>query len=115
MSEDDLAARRKGDKTKVSLALEIRGRTTMPLAWIASRLKMGTRGYLTWLFYRANPSARHGSQAPARTVEDFHFRSLVHRRQTLRFLKGQHFFLLLPPRPLHLYREQLQMPISPHF
>jgi hypothetical protein len=26
--------------------------TTMPLAWIAERLAMGSRGYLTWLLYR---------------------------------------------------------------
>jgi hypothetical protein len=24
----------------------------MPLAWIAQRLVMGSRGYLTWLLYR---------------------------------------------------------------
>jgi hypothetical protein len=24
----------------------------MPLAWIAKRLVMGSRGYLTWLLYR---------------------------------------------------------------
>ncbi len=30
--------------------------TTMPLAWIAERLAMGSRGYLTWLLYRqGNP------------------------------------------------------------
>jgi len=48
-SEIDLPGRRKGDPGKVRLALHLRANTTMPLAWIADRLKMGTRGYLTWL------------------------------------------------------------------
>jgi REP element-mobilizing transposase RayT len=50
--EKDLAARRKGDPEKVKLAAEVRAQTTMPLAWIAKRLVMGSRGYLTWLLYR---------------------------------------------------------------
>jgi len=50
--EGDLAARRKGDPHKVKLAWELRAQTTMPLAWIAQRLSMGSRGYLTWLLYR---------------------------------------------------------------
>ena len=50
--EKDLAARRKGDPEKVKLAAEVRAQTTMPLAWIAERLAMGSRGYLTWLLHR---------------------------------------------------------------
>ncbi len=50
--EKELAARRKGDPKKVKLAAEVRAQTTMPLAWIAERLAMGSRGYLTWLLYR---------------------------------------------------------------
>ena len=50
--EADLPARRKGDPAKVKLALAVRARTTMPLAWIADRLAMGSRGYLTWLLHR---------------------------------------------------------------
>jgi putative transposase len=50
--ERDLAARRKGDPEKVKMALELRAQTTMPLAWIAKRLAMGSRGYLTWLLHR---------------------------------------------------------------
>ena len=42
----------RGDARKVRLACELRAKTTMPLAWIAERLKMGSRGYLTWLLYR---------------------------------------------------------------
>ena len=47
--EADLKARRKGDARKVRLARELRSRTTMPLAWLAQRLSMGSRGYLAWL------------------------------------------------------------------
>ena len=48
-SEADLNARRKGERGKVQLARELRSKTTMPLAWIAARLHMGTRGHLAWL------------------------------------------------------------------
>jgi hypothetical protein len=49
LTEDDLKWRRKGDPDKVRLARELRTNTTMPLAWIAHRLHMGTRGHLAWL------------------------------------------------------------------
>ena len=48
-SEADLRARRKGEPGKIELAWELRSQTTMPLAWIAERLNMGTRGHLAWL------------------------------------------------------------------
>ena len=48
-SEAVLKAKRKGHLEKVRLARELRSRTTMPLAWIAERLCMGSRGYLAWL------------------------------------------------------------------
>ncbi len=48
-TEGALARWRKGDPSKVQLALELRRRTTMPLRWIAQRLNMGTRGHLAWL------------------------------------------------------------------
>jgi hypothetical protein len=44
-----LSARRKGAPRKVQLAKELRSRTTMPLAWIAARLNMASRGHLAWL------------------------------------------------------------------
>jgi hypothetical protein len=56
--EKDLSARRKGDPAKVRLAYELRAQTTMPLAWIAQRLSMGSRGYLTWLLYRYGKSQK---------------------------------------------------------
>jgi hypothetical protein len=55
-TEAELAGRRKGDVHKVKLAWEVRQQTTMPLAWIAQRLRMGSRGYLTWLLYRHGKS-----------------------------------------------------------
>ena len=48
-SEADLSARRKGERGKVQLARKLRSKTTMPLAWIAMRLHMGSRGHLAWL------------------------------------------------------------------
>lgn len=56
-SEADLRARRKGELRKVALARALRARTTMPLAWIAARLSMGTRGHLAWLLQQ-RPSRR---------------------------------------------------------
>jgi hypothetical protein len=47
--EADLSARRKSERGKVQLAWELRSKTTMPLAWIAQRLHMGSRGHLAWL------------------------------------------------------------------
>jgi hypothetical protein len=35
-----------------ALAQELRSKTTMPLAWIAARLNMGSRGRLAWLLQR---------------------------------------------------------------
>ena len=57
-SDTDLRARRKGEPRKVELAWELRSKTTMPLAWIAERLSMGTRGYLAWLLQRRGDSRR---------------------------------------------------------
>jgi REP element-mobilizing transposase RayT len=53
--EEVLKQRRKGDSGKVALAKELRAGTTMPLAWIAGRLAMGSRGYVAWLLSRPNP------------------------------------------------------------
>jgi REP element-mobilizing transposase RayT len=55
--EEDLQRLRKGDKGKVSLALEVRRQTTMPLAWIATRLRMGSAGYVKWLLLQAKKGA----------------------------------------------------------
>jgi putative transposase len=50
--EPALKQKRKGDAGKVALAKELRVQTTMPLAWIAGRLAMGSRGYAAWLLGR---------------------------------------------------------------
>ena len=55
-SEADLRARRKGEPRKIELAWELRSQTTMPLAWIAERLNMGTRGHLAWLLHHRGQS-----------------------------------------------------------
>ena len=49
--ETTLAARRKGDAGKVVVAQRLRRETTVTLAWIAERLRMGTRTYLAHLLY----------------------------------------------------------------
>ena len=46
-----LAARRKGDGEKLAIARRLRQETTMTLAWIAARLKMGTKTHLAHLLY----------------------------------------------------------------
>lgn len=61
--EADLRARRKGEPGKVELAWELRSKTTMPLAWIAERLNMGTRGHLAWLLQRRG-QGRPAASAP---------------------------------------------------
>ena len=55
-SEADLRSQRKGEPRKVDLAWELRSQTTMPLAWIAERLNMGTRGHLAWLLQQRGKS-----------------------------------------------------------
>ena len=46
-----LGARRKGDPGKLAIARRLREETTMTLAWIAERLKMGTKTHLAHLLY----------------------------------------------------------------
>jgi REP element-mobilizing transposase RayT len=51
-TEEDLKGGPKGEPDKVEIARELRRQTTMPLAWIAERLRMGARGHLAWLLQR---------------------------------------------------------------
>ncbi len=51
--EAELESRRKGDKQKVRIAQRLRQETTMTIAWIAERLRMGTGTHLTHLLYWA--------------------------------------------------------------
>ena len=46
-----LAERRKGDPGKIAIARRLREETTMTLAWIAERLKVGTKTHLAHLLY----------------------------------------------------------------
>ena len=49
--ETDLAARRKGHREKLKLAIRLRDETTMTVKWIAERLRMGTWTHLSHLLY----------------------------------------------------------------
>jgi hypothetical protein len=48
-SEPDLSARRKGEPKKAALARQLRSQPRRPLAWIAERLNLGSRGHRAWL------------------------------------------------------------------
>ena len=47
----DLTKFPKGDPKKVKIALRLRRETTMTLAWLAERLRMGTKTHLAHLLY----------------------------------------------------------------
>jgi hypothetical protein len=49
--ELELEARRKGDKGKLKLAVQLRAETTVGVKWIAARLRMGTWTHLNHLLY----------------------------------------------------------------
>jgi hypothetical protein len=46
-TEAELAKRPKGEREKLELAVQLRRETTMPLKWIAERLRMGTGASLS--------------------------------------------------------------------
>ena len=54
--EAGLRARRKGEPRKVELVWELCSQTAMPLAWIAERLNLGTRGHPAWLPHQRGQS-----------------------------------------------------------
>jgi REP element-mobilizing transposase RayT len=49
----DLERRAKGDAEKVAIARRLRAETTVPVSWIAARLRMGATGYVNNLLYRS--------------------------------------------------------------
>jgi len=51
--EDELTRRRKGDRQKIELAGRLRAETTMSLAWIAERLRMGSWSHVSNLLRKA--------------------------------------------------------------
>jgi len=48
-SEEEVAARPKGDANKARLALRLREETPMTRQWIANRLAMGSASYISHL------------------------------------------------------------------
>jgi hypothetical protein len=46
-AESELTRQRKGDRHEVALARRLRAETTMSLAWIAQRLRMGSWSYVS--------------------------------------------------------------------
>ena len=67
-SEADLSARRKGAPGKVQFARELRSEITMPLAWMAARLNLGSRGHLAWLLQQRG-SGRLAAPTDQRLLE----------------------------------------------
>lgn len=61
-TEAELARRRKGDPTKIAIAIRLRAETTVTLQWIAARLHMGTKTHLSHLLYWT----RRGEQPPVK-------------------------------------------------
>jgi len=51
-SDVDVISEIGGKPWKVAIALELRRSTSATLPWIASRLKIGSPGYLGWLMHR---------------------------------------------------------------
>ena len=49
----DLEQRAKGDPEKLAIAQRLRAETTVPVSWIATRLRMGTPGHVNHLLYRS--------------------------------------------------------------
>jgi hypothetical protein len=52
-----------------ALARELRSKTTMPLAWIAARLNMGSRGHLAWLLQQRRSGRLAAPRTSARIYE----------------------------------------------
>jgi putative transposase len=52
LAEGDLGKLAKGDRRKVGMAMRLRKETTVGMGWIAERLRMGSRQYVTQLLYQ---------------------------------------------------------------
>ena len=57
-SAQGLESHRKGDKRKLRIARRLREETTMTLAWIAQRLRMGSKTNLAQLLYAGSNAGR---------------------------------------------------------
>ena len=60
----ELDRRTKGDTDKVKIAMRLRRETVMTVAWIAERLKMGSRGYATQLLWQASQEVNKVKNRP---------------------------------------------------
>jgi len=61
LKEEALAGTRRGSAKKLAVVMRLRAETTVPLKWIAARLQMGSRTYLSNQLYwqrRANRNRR---------------------------------------------------------
>ena len=67
-TEQELIHRPKGHPAKVELAQQLRSQTTMPMAWVAERLSMGSRGYLTCLLQKHKPDALPAPKTPGQAM-----------------------------------------------
>jgi len=65
-TEDELAARAKGDPEKIRLARRLRGETTISLRWVAQRLKMGSWTHTANCLYRRDSG--NAGAVPAQTA-----------------------------------------------
>ena len=63
VTQEQLAAWRKGHPFKVRLAAKLRAETTVTIGWIAQRLGMGTRGHLAHLLYLDAQARFHPPEA----------------------------------------------------
>ncbi|SPE53858.1 conserved hypothetical protein [Verrucomicrobia bacterium] len=59
-SEKDLGRHRKGDPKKVRIALRLRNETTVTLAWISQRLRMGVPMHVAHLLYWRGRDKKRG-------------------------------------------------------
>ena len=67
-TEEQLRERRKSDPAKLALAARLRGETTLTVAWIASRLHMGTRKSAAAKMYRWGKEMRKPESTPTKTM-----------------------------------------------
>jgi hypothetical protein len=58
LAEGDLGKLAKGARRKVGMAMRLRKETTVGMGWIAERLRMGSRQYVTQLLYQERRAGR---------------------------------------------------------
>jgi putative transposase len=63
VSEENLLTWPKGHPAKMKLAIKLRNETTVTVAWIAERLRMGTREYVAHLLWKAGTNTTAEQQS----------------------------------------------------